>query len=42
MPEWAQDDPRTYWAAADENERANGRLFRDIEFALPKELFERQ
>ena len=32
----------TYWAAADENERANGRLFRDIEFALPKELSERQ
>ena len=26
----------------DENERANGRLFRDIEFALPKELSERQ
>ena len=42
MPDWAQDDPRTYWAAADENERANGRLYRDIEFALPKELSERQ
>ena len=42
MPEWAQADPRTYWAAADEHERANGRLFRDIEFALPKELSERQ
>ena len=42
MPEWAQDNPRAYWAAADENERANGRLFRDIEFALPKELSERQ
>ena len=42
MPEWAQDDPRTYWAAADAHERANGRLYRDIEFALPKELTERQ
>ena len=42
MPEWAQDNPRAYWAAADENERANGRLYRDIEFALPKELSERQ
>ena len=42
MPEWAQDDPRTYWAAADAHERANGRLYRDIEFALPKELPERQ
>ena len=38
----AQHDPPAYWAAADENERANGRLFRDIEFALPKELSERQ
>ena len=42
MPEWAQDDPRAYWAAADAHERANGRLYRDIEFALPKELSERQ
>ena len=42
MPEWAQEDPRAYWAAADAHERANGRLYRDIEFALPKELPERQ
>ena len=28
MPEWAQVDPSVYWRAADENERANGRLFR--------------
>ena len=42
MPEWAQDDTRAYWAAADAHERANGRLYRDIEFALPKELPERQ
>ena len=38
MPAWAQDDPRAYWTAADENERANGSLFKDVEFALPKEL----
>ena len=38
MPAWAQDDPRAYWSAADENERANGALFKEIEFALPKEL----
>ena len=38
MPAWAQDDPRTYWAAADEHERANGRLYREIQFALPSEL----
>ena len=40
MPEWAQGDPRAYWAAADEGERANGRLYREVEFALPRELTE--
>ena len=40
MPEWAEDDPRSYWEAADEHERVNGRLFREVEFALPKELNE--
>ena len=38
MPEWAGDDPREYWAAADEHERANGSLFKEVEFALPVEL----
>ena len=38
MPEWAADDPGAYWRAADAHERANGRLFREIEFALPLEL----
>ena len=38
MPAWAQDDPRTYWAAADDNERSNGRLYREVQFALPNEL----
>ena len=38
MPEWAEEDPRSYWEAADEHERANGSLFREITFALPKEL----
>ena len=36
MPEWAKDDPRSYWAAADEYERANGQLYREVQFALPK------
>ena len=40
MPEWAKDDPRSYWAAADEYERANGQLYREVQFALPKELSE--
>lgn len=37
MPEWAQN-PRAYWDAADVYERGNGRLFKQLEFALPKEL----
>ena len=42
MPEWAKDDPRSYWEAADEHERANGSLFREIQFALPRELNEQE
>ena len=38
LPVWARGDPRAYWAAADAHERANGRLFREVEFALPNEL----
>ena len=40
MPEWAEDDTRSYWEASDEHERANGRLYREVQFALPKELDE--
>lgn len=38
MPSFAQDDPRSYWQAADLYERKNGVLFREVEFALPVEL----
>ena len=38
MPAWAEDCPGTYWQAADLYERANGRLFKQLEFALPREL----
>lgn len=38
MPKWAQNSPESYWKAADKHERANGRLYQEIEFALPKEL----
>lgn len=37
MPEWAQD-AKKYWDAADTYERGNGRLFKQLEFSLPKEL----
>ena len=42
MPGWAADDPRAYWSAADEHERANGRLFVQVECSLPKELNEQE
>ena len=42
MPAWAKDDPGKYWQAADEHERTNGRLFQQVEVALPVELDERQ
>lgn len=38
MPAFAQHDHRAYWQAADLHERANGRLFKEVEFALPVEL----
>ena len=40
MPAWAQADARQYWDAADRHERANGRVYREVQFALPKELSE--
>lgn len=42
LPEWAKDNPRMYWESADESERANGRLFVQAEFALPRELSEKE
>ncbi|MDD5471147.1 MAG: MobA/MobL family protein [Sideroxydans sp.] len=37
LPAWAKS-PSDYWDAADQYERANGTVYREIEFALPKEL----
>jgi hypothetical protein len=38
MPAWAQEHPQAFWAAADTYERANGRLYTELEIALPREL----
>jgi len=38
MPAWAQEEPHAFWAAADTYERANGRLYTELEIALPREL----
>ena len=37
LPDWAENG-RDYWQAADQFERANGRLFVEVEFALPRDL----
>jgi hypothetical protein len=38
MPSWAEENPATYWDAADVYERANGRLYVSADFALPRDL----
>lgn len=38
MPRWAENRPKEYWKTADDFERANGRLFVHVEFAIPVEL----
>jgi hypothetical protein len=38
MPAWAQEDPHQFWDAADDYERANGRLYVSADFALPRDL----
>ena len=38
MPSWAEAEPTAYWDAADLYERANGRLCKKLEFALPLAL----
>ena len=40
MPSWAAGDDLAYWQAADVYERANGQLYKEVEFALPVELTE--
>jgi len=42
MPTWAQSDPVRFWEAADEFERKNGVVYREIEVALPRELSREQ
>ncbi|MDE0002693.1 MAG: MobA/MobL family protein [Rhodospirillaceae bacterium] len=39
VPAWA-GDAAEFWRAADEHERANGRLFREYQVSLPRELGE--
>src|SRR5271167_5211762 len=38
LPSWAAKDPALYWQSADQYERANGRLYQQVEISLPIEL----
>lgn len=38
MPEWASTDPNIFWDSSDIYERANGRVYTELEIALPREL----
>ena len=38
MPSWAERNPKDFWNAADQYERANGSVYREIVVALPREL----
>ncbi|WP_157632232.1 MobA/MobL family protein [Variovorax sp. CF313] len=38
MPSFANNDPHTFWEAADKHERANGSAAREYVVSLPKEL----
>jgi hypothetical protein len=38
MPDFAQDEARQFWLAADAQERVNGRTYTELQIALPREL----
>lgn len=38
LPQWAEGSPEVFWRASDRNERKNGTTYRELEFALPREL----
>ena len=41
-PAWAKEDPKQFWQAADIYERANARVYTELEIALPRELSQSQ
>ncbi|SAL06690.1 exonuclease V subunit alpha [Caballeronia calidae] len=42
MPAWARNNPNAFWEAADLYERANGRIYTEIEVSIPRELSDDQ
>ena len=41
-PAWAKENPQVFWEAADTYERANARIYTELEIALPRELSQAQ
>lgn len=41
LPTWARDAAH-FWKSADKNERINGRIYKELEISLPRELSEEQ
>ena len=42
MPEFAHENPQSFWEAADTFERKNGRTYTELQIALPRELASEQ
>ena len=38
LPDWANGKASAFWSAADDQERENGSVYRELEIALPREL----
>lgn len=38
MPNWAEKEPKKFWQASDEYERANGQAYKEHVLSLPREL----
>jgi hypothetical protein len=38
MPEFARENPHSFWEAADTHERKNGRAYTELQIALPREF----
>ena len=42
LPDWANGKASAFWSAADDQERENGSVYRELEIALPRELIPAQ
>ena len=42
LPKWSNNEPKTFWRAAERGERKNGAVYREAVIALPNELSTQQ